>query len=84
MVGMTIRPVSANSSDWTDFAPSSNAPLPAIVNLKETVEQCRGANAVGKVFMSLHFEKCASVKLAKWAVGLKDVSFPILKHENHS
>ena len=36
VVGMTIKPVSANSGDWTDFAPSSNAPLPAVIEVTVT------------------------------------------------
>jgi prepilin-type N-terminal cleavage/methylation domain-containing protein len=36
VVGMTIKPVSANSGAWADFAPSSNAPLPAIVEITVT------------------------------------------------
>jgi prepilin-type N-terminal cleavage/methylation domain-containing protein len=36
VVGMTIKPVSAASGDWTDFAPSSNAPLPAMIEITLT------------------------------------------------
>ena len=33
VVGMRIVPVSANGGGWTDFAPSSNAPLPAVIEI---------------------------------------------------
>ncbi len=33
VVGMRITPVSANAGDWTDFAPSSNASLPAVIEI---------------------------------------------------
>jgi prepilin-type N-terminal cleavage/methylation domain-containing protein len=36
VIGMTIKPVSASSGDWTDFAPSSNAPLPAVIEVTIT------------------------------------------------
>jgi prepilin-type N-terminal cleavage/methylation domain-containing protein len=36
VVGMTIKPVSVASGDWTDFASSSNAPLPAIIEITLT------------------------------------------------
>jgi prepilin-type N-terminal cleavage/methylation domain-containing protein len=36
VVGMRITPVSANAGEWTDFAPSSNAPLPAVIEITLT------------------------------------------------
>ena len=36
MVGLRITPVGANAGDWTDFAPSSNAPLPAVIEITLT------------------------------------------------
>ena len=36
VVGMRITPVSANGGGWTDFAPSSNAPLPAVIEITLT------------------------------------------------
>jgi prepilin-type N-terminal cleavage/methylation domain-containing protein len=36
VIGMTIKPVSASSGHWTDFAPSSNAPLPAVIEVTIT------------------------------------------------
>ena len=36
VVGMRITPVSANGGEWTDFAPSSNAPLPVVIEITLT------------------------------------------------
>jgi prepilin-type N-terminal cleavage/methylation domain-containing protein len=36
VVGMTINPVSASSGEWSDFAPSSNAPLPSVIEVTLT------------------------------------------------
>jgi type II secretory pathway pseudopilin PulG len=36
VVGMRITPVSANAGEWTDFAPSSNAPLPVVIEITLT------------------------------------------------
>jgi type II secretory pathway pseudopilin PulG len=36
VVGMRITPVSANANEWTDFAPSSNAPLPVLIEITLT------------------------------------------------
>jgi prepilin-type N-terminal cleavage/methylation domain-containing protein len=33
VVGMRINPASANTGQWTDFAPSPQAPLPAIIEI---------------------------------------------------
>jgi prepilin-type N-terminal cleavage/methylation domain-containing protein len=36
VVGMRIAAVSAHTGDWIDFAPSSNAPLPAVIEITLT------------------------------------------------
>ncbi|HEY5707478.1 MAG TPA: hypothetical protein VIS96_18110 [Terrimicrobiaceae bacterium] len=36
VVGMRITPVSANAGEWTAFAPSPNAPLPAVIEITLT------------------------------------------------
>ncbi len=36
VVGLRITPVGANTGEWTDFAPSSNAPLPAVIEITLT------------------------------------------------
>jgi prepilin-type N-terminal cleavage/methylation domain-containing protein len=36
VVGMRITPVSAHTGDWIDFAPSSNAPLPSVIEITLT------------------------------------------------
>ena len=33
VVGMRITPVSVDAGEWTDFAPSSNAPLPVVIEI---------------------------------------------------
>ena len=36
VVGLRITPVGANTGEWTGFAPSSNAPLPAVIEITLT------------------------------------------------
>ncbi len=36
VVGMRITPVSVNAGEWTDFVPSSNTPLPLVIEITLT------------------------------------------------